>query len=151
MGDIIQGGLTSRHPGRKCPTMPYTLQKTLEWRGHDPLSAPGKEVLEAVDVARPEPPSRMPCMNPTCLEFCEWREGAGRPPNFCNDTCRQQHEKTRKRLVNEIAILVAAMEHPSTTVNQRKRLSSERSKRSFALVRYPDVRGSRSKTPDKPA
>lgn len=139
MGDS-KGGFTTRLIGRKGLNVPYTLKKTLESWALDPLTAPGAKVLQAIAVSEPEPPPRLRCVNPTCTQMCEWTGGRGRLPKFCSDTCRQQHDNTRKRLVDEIDIIEESMDHPATGPTLRRRLNSERSKRTFVLYRYPDVR-----------
>lgn len=124
----------------------FTLFTTLNRALADPLHASGAEVLEALESCAPKPATTVRCLNPICSEPCHWTESSGRPKKFCSDTCRQQHEKTRKRLECELAILDGALGHPDTTPKQKKLLVSQRAHRVFELARYPDVRGPRSKS-----
>lgn len=124
----------------------YTLATTLKRAKHDPLNTQGAEVLKALATAEPRPGTMARCLNPTCDEQCAWTDTSGRPRKFCSDTCRQQHEHTRKRLEHEIAILDGALAHPATTPTEKKVLRSHRAHRLFQLTRYPDVRGPRTKS-----
>lgn len=136
------------HPPESKNGLPvtFTLATTLKRTAGDPFAASGQEVLDAMKHAEPSPAMSARCLNPTCDQQCQWTETSGRPKKFCSDTCRQQHEKTRKRLEDEIKIIDNALGHSSTTPTQRNALMSQRSHRLFQLTRYPDVRGPRSRT-----
>lgn len=124
----------------------FTLFTTLNRALADPFRASGADVLDALESCVPKPATTVRCLNPVCNMLCHWTESSGRPKKFCSDTCRQQHEKTRKRLERELAILDGALNHPDTTPKQKTLLVSQRAHRMFELARYPDVRGPRSKS-----
>jgi len=141
-------GRSDQPPASQNGLLPvtYTLATTLKRAKRDPLNSDGAEVLKALGSSEPKPVSRARCLNPTCCDQCTWTETSGRPRKFCSDTCRQQHEHTRKRLEFEIAILDGALAHPATTPTEKKALKSHRAHRIFELTRYPDVRGPRAKS-----
>lgn len=138
-------GLTGPSKGLTTPSqfgriMPFTLSKTLTRQGFNLESATARDVLDAIAASEPDPPIVLRCMNPICINTCEWTESRGRTPKFCSKACNQQHETTRERLLEEVAIIQAAIDRPNTGYTHTRLLIRERSKRLFALFRYPDVR-----------
>ena len=122
----------------------FSLSTSIKRRGVDPSQAPAAELLEALKACVPQPAVEARCLNPTCDRRSVWHGDKGRPKKFCSDTCRQQHEKARQRLEEEIAIIDQVIDNPATRPGQRRALASHRAHRVFELARYPDVRGPRT-------
>lgn len=98
-------------------------------------------VLEMLDECVQLEATGYRCLNPTCLEICEWprMRGQGRPKLFCSKSCRQQHDRVRDRLVAEVKDLEAVRARASTTRRQGEELSSAIGQRRWALARYVGV------------
>lgn len=136
-------GLTSR-PVPEWGLDMFTMLKLIEARGYTIEEAPPEVLLTAAQETRQQPPDRLRCLNPTCDQICAWTGGKGRPPLFCSKICRQQHERMRQRLEAEVAELSRGIDSCPPGGVLKRELSSERSKRVFALARYPDVRDHRA-------
>lgn len=122
----------------------FSLSTSVKRMASPPSQLPATELLEALETCVPQPATQARCLNPTCDRLCTWHGEKGRPKKFCSDTCRQQHEKARQRLEEEIAIIDQVIENPRTRPGQRKALASHRAQRVFELARFPDVRGPRT-------
>lgn len=132
--------------------MTVTLLKTLR---HFEASleelTPAEAMLRACEACGIQPAAVVECMRHGCHNEVTWTGTAGRPKMFCGDDCRQKHERTRQRLTAEIEAIEAAMKHSATTRSQERELIRERSKRTYELARYPDVRMPRTDSPYRAA
>ena len=87
-----------------------------------------------------QPADRMRCLHPDCANLCEWptESSAGRPQTFCSRNCRQNFERTRTRLCDEIAVLTELRDRGGAPVETRRAIEVGLAQRSWMLRRYPD-------------
>lgn len=132
--------------------MTVTLLKTLRHlEASTEELTPAEAMLRACETCGIQPAAVVECMRHGCHNEVTWTGAAGRPRMFCSDDCRQKHERTRQRLAAEIDAIEAAMQHSATTMSQERELIRERSKRTYELARYPDVRMPRTASPYRAA
>lgn len=71
-----------------------TRPSTAQWAVEDALT--GREVASLLDTLG----ARLPCMNPSCPNTCEYRAAVqGRQKVFCAPKCRVQYQRERQRLL----------------------------------------------------
>lgn len=116
------------------------VNRTLRSRLDAEPEATSKRVLEILQDLSPQPPLRMPCLNPECEETCDYpsRGGRGhRPSRFCSKTCRASFDRTRARLAQELALLEDLAAKQSWSKRESIDLQRQMSVRRWALMRYP--------------
>lgn len=90
---------------------------------------------------------RARCLNPTCRRFCAWRDGKGRPPAYCSNTCRVACQRRRVKLADLACDLEEASNRSDLTTAQRLTLSSQQAKVRWHIARLPQGPAARDETP----
>lgn len=87
------------------------------------------------------PAEQMRCLHPDCTNMCAWPtdSSAGRPQTFCSRNCRQNFERTRMRLRDEIGVLTELCNRGGAPVETRRAIEVGIAQRSWMLRRYPDL------------
>lgn len=78
------------------------------------------------------------CLNPECKRKI-LRPPTGRLPLFCGRACREAFDHERCQLVDDIAVLEAALNRGGGTYAERRKLSIELATRRWCLQRYPQI------------
>lgn len=117
--------------GARTPSIVRTLDRVKRgtWEEIDDALARGLQ-----------PAEQMRCMHPDCANVCVWPtdSSAGRPQTFCSRNCRQNFERTRTRLRDEINALTKLRDRGGAPVETRRTLEVGIAQRTWMLRRYPD-------------
>ena len=106
------------------------LETALADLGEDP------GVDEVLQVLAGYPPIKSTrCMNPKCTNSCTWPDAGGRPPEFCQPSCRVECLRDRASLRAQEAALADLMQLDAS-VRKRRVIERRLALTRWLLARY---------------
>lgn len=106
------------------------LETALADLGEDP------GVDEVLQVLAGYPPIKSTrCMNPKCTNSCTWPDAGGRPPEFCQPSCRVECLRDRASLRAQEAALAGLMQLDAS-VRKRRIIERRLALTRWLLARY---------------
>ena len=93
-------------------------------------------LIDELTLSAP-PPARARCLDPDCVDWCEWT--TGNPRYFHDRSCLERYHRNRERLRHEIQVISAALATNPASSREGRTLRAHLARRRWLLARYPSL------------